>query len=106
MIHQSILIINLKSIKMKKIKIAQISFAVLFTVVFLSCNSNKNIDEAAGAGKSDTLKYAYKAIYSSDISVPSHPCAVRHLYCYRRALDLHVLSTPPAFALSQDQTLV
>jgi hypothetical protein len=31
---------------------------------------------------------------------------VRHLYCYRRALDLHVLSTPPAFVLSQDQTLV
>ena len=36
----------------------------------------------------------------------THPCAVRHLYCYRRALDLHVLSTPPAFVLSQDQTLV
>jgi hypothetical protein len=31
---------------------------------------------------------------------------VRHPYCYGRALDLHVLSTPPAFALSQDQTLV
>jgi hypothetical protein len=29
------------------------------------------------------------------------------LYCYRNcALDLHVLSTPPAFALSQDQTLM
>ena len=26
-------------------------------------------------------------------------------YCYPFAFDLHVLSTPPAFTLSQDQTL-
>jgi hypothetical protein len=33
------------------------------------------------------------------------PCAITVLL-RQRALDLHVLSTPPAFALSQDQTLV
>src|SRR5712672_2067849 len=33
------------------------------------------------------------------------PCAISVLL-RKRALDLHVLSTPPAFALSQDQTLV
>jgi hypothetical protein len=33
------------------------------------------------------------------------PCATPVLL-QERALDLHVLSTPPAFALSQDQTLV
>ena len=27
------------------------------------------------------------------------------MYCYTFAFDLHVLSTPPAFTLSQDQTL-
>ena len=32
----------------------------------------------------------------------THPFAGRGL---RPALDLHVLSTPPAFVLSQDQTL-
>ena len=33
------------------------------------------------------------------------PCAI-FVLLRKRALDLHVLSTPPAFALSQDQTLV
>ena len=33
------------------------------------------------------------------------PCATPVLLP-KRALDLHVLSTPPAFVLSQDQTLV
>ena len=33
------------------------------------------------------------------------PCAIPVLL-RKRALDLHVLSTPPAFVLSQDQTLV
>jgi hypothetical protein len=33
----------------------------------------------------------------------THPPALRQGNC---ALDLHVLSTPPAFVLSQDQTLV
>jgi hypothetical protein len=32
-----------------------------------------------------------------------HYSPVRHWYCY--PFDLHVLGTPPAFVLSQDQTL-
>ena len=35
----------------------------------------------------------------------THPYASTLTYCYIRILDLHVLSTPPAFVLSQDQTL-
>ncbi len=35
----------------------------------------------------------------------THPCASGSPYCYNEPLDLHVLGTPPAFILSQDQTL-
>src|SRR5262249_32909328 len=36
-----------------------------------------------------------------------HYSPVRHYtpYCYNVSFDLHVLATPPAFVLSQDQTL-
>ncbi len=35
----------------------------------------------------------------------THPCASGSPYYYNEPLDLHVLGTPPAFILSQDQTL-
>ena len=34
-----------------------------------------------------------------------HPFAALQVYCYTFSLDLHVLGAPPAFVLSQDQTL-
>ena len=38
-------------------------------------------------------------------SVPTCSSAVRHSPCKHGACDLHALGTPPAFVLSQDQTL-
>src|SRR6185295_2617455 len=35
-----------------------------------------------------------------------HPFATLQAYCYAFSFDLHVLSAPPAFVLSQDQTLI
>jgi hypothetical protein len=35
-----------------------------------------------------------------------HPFAALQVYCYTFSLDLHVLGAPPAFVLSQDQTLI
>ena len=36
----------------------------------------------------------------------THPFATVQLYCYSFSFDLHVLGAPPAFVLSQDQTLI
>ena len=42
--------------------------------VLLSCNSkDKTVSENKPPNPTDTLTYAYKATYSSDITVPSHP---------------------------------
>src|SRR5450432_1299986 len=50
-------------------------FTFVFIISFLvSCDTNspeKSIN--AGPGIRDTLSYPYKAIYSSDLVVPSHP---------------------------------
>jgi hypothetical protein len=48
---------------------------VLFIVMFLlSCNTKNNTDKSADTNKTnDTLTYAYKATYSSDVTVPSKP---------------------------------
>ena len=35
----------------------------------------------------------------------SLPCSLLRATCYRTPFDLHALGTPPAFILSQDQTL-
>jgi hypothetical protein len=60
-----------KQIKMKKFKLKQLLPAAFFALLFLSCNSKKG---AADSGKTaDTLSYAYKATYSSDVTSPSHP---------------------------------
>jgi hypothetical protein len=56
---------------MKKYKIIRLSLAALLSVVFLACNTKKGPNTTGTPA--DTLKYAYKATYSSDITVPSHP---------------------------------
>jgi len=45
-------------------------------------------------------------IEGQDCPRVTHPCPCAIRIATARALDLHVLSTPPAFVLSQDQTLV
>src|SRR5882672_8322013 len=53
----------------------KIFFIVLFFVACASKNDS-NVQSAAGdktKAIKDTLTYAYKALYSSDITVPSHP---------------------------------
>lgn len=43
-------------------------------ILIISCNSgNKEESQAAAVPPRDTLTYAYKAIYSSDITVPGNP---------------------------------
>jgi len=44
---------------------------ILLCVVFLSACSSKN--KAGSPAAADTLKYPYKATYSSDITVPGNP---------------------------------
>jgi hypothetical protein len=44
------------------------------SIFLFSCNSKNNSDEATATNKiNDTLTYAYKATYSSDVTVPSKP---------------------------------
>jgi hypothetical protein len=52
----------------------KVLFANCLVVVFLSCNSNNHEDKTGNANNiTDTFSYAYKATYSSDVTVPSHP---------------------------------
>ena len=48
-----------------------------------------------------------EAIPHSRVGCPrvTHPFAARLVGCPTASLDLHVLGAPPAFILSQDQTL-
>ncbi len=41
--------------------------------IFISCNTNSPQSTASAANAKDTLTYAYTALYSSDLTVPSHP---------------------------------
>jgi hypothetical protein len=59
---------------MKKFKIKQLPFFACIVILFLSCNSKKSTGLTSNDNKiADTLSYAYKATYSADITVPSHP---------------------------------
>jgi hypothetical protein len=69
-----------------------------------------------GMPPADVIRY-YRHFRKGNRSSRRYPCArgtlpihyspVRHYtsYCYNVSFDLHVLATPPAFVLSQDQTL-
>jgi len=47
--------------------------AFCLIAVLLSCNTKNNLDTAEKTDKTnDTLTYAYRATYSSDVTVPSH----------------------------------
>lgn len=52
-------------------------FAFIFIVsIFVSCNTNSKENTANTGNNSntkDTLTYPFKALYSSDLTVPSHP---------------------------------
>jgi hypothetical protein len=52
----------------------QVSTILFFSMLLLSCNTPKSDETRTSADKTiDTLTYAYKAIYSSDVQVPSKP---------------------------------
>ena len=52
----------------------QILFIASISISLLSCNTKKDIDAAEKNTKTpDTAIYAYKATYSSDVSIPSDP---------------------------------
>jgi hypothetical protein len=63
--------------------------------VFLASN------EASVCG----LSTAFALLSPTRGQVPTWSSAVRHSECKHSAFDLHALGTPPAFVLSQDQTL-
>ena len=51
-----------------------LSCAACIIAFLLSCNSKNNVDVAEKTNSAkDDLPYAYKATYSSDVTVPSHP---------------------------------
>ncbi len=54
-------------------------------------------------GGSYGISSSFPELFRSKRYVPTRYSPVCRSYCY--ALDLHVLSLPPAFVLSQDQTL-
>ena len=51
------------------------------------------------------ISVAFAALSPTRGYVPTCYSAVRHSECKHPACDLHALGTPPAFVLSQDQTL-
>src|SRR5512145_1867013 len=51
------------------------------------------------------ISVAFAALSPTGGQVPTCYSAVRHSPCKHGACDLHALGTPPAFVLSQDQTL-
>jgi len=51
------------------------------------------------------ISSAFALLSPTQRHVPTWSSAVRHSRLKRRACDLHALGTPPAFVLSQDQTL-
>ena len=51
-----------------------IFFLTVISIFFFGCNSDSAIPESKDQPSvKDTLQYAYKASYSSDIRVPAHP---------------------------------
>jgi hypothetical protein len=59
---------------MKNYRLAQLLSITCILLLALSCNSDKGSEAAATTDKTtDTLSYLYKATYSSDLTVPSHP---------------------------------
>jgi len=51
-----------------------ISIILCVALSLLSCTSKNNSEATTGAGKTgDSIDYAYKATYSSDVTVPSKP---------------------------------
>ena len=51
------------------------------------------------------ISTAFAVLSPTRRHVPTWSSAVRHSECKHSACDLHALGTPPAFVLSQDQTL-
>src|SRR3954447_4975853 len=51
------------------------------------------------------ISTAFAVLSPTRRHVPTWSSAVRHSECKHPACDLHALGTPPAFVLSQDQTL-
>ena len=51
------------------------------------------------------ISSAFAGLSPTPRHVPTWSSAVRHSECKHPACDLHALGTPPAFVLSQDQTL-
>jgi hypothetical protein len=51
------------------------------------------------------ISTTFVVLSPTDGQVPTCSSAVRHSECKHSACDLHALGTPPAFVLSQDQTL-
>jgi hypothetical protein len=52
----------------------QILIAACMMIVLSSCNTKNNVDSTEKESKpADNLAYEFKATYSSDVTVPSHP---------------------------------
>ena len=57
---------------MKNFKLMPFLAILCLVILFSACNSKSGTD-AAATKTTDTLKYLYRATYSSDVTVPSHP---------------------------------
>jgi len=51
----------------------RIFLLVIVISIFISCSTNSSQSTASAGNAKDTLSYAYTALYSSDLTVPSHP---------------------------------
>jgi len=69
---------------------------LLIAGLLAGCNANKT---PAGAPGNDTLKYAYKATYSSDITVPGNPVnAQKVLQVWKMFETANIQAMTPYFA--------
>jgi hypothetical protein len=70
---------------------------LICTTAFVACNTKTNTD--AVASQKDTLTYAYKATYSSDISVPGNPVnAQKVLQVWKMFETANIEGMKPYFA--------
>jgi hypothetical protein len=77
------------------------AFIIFFLIMILSCNSKPDqiTGPAAPVSTIDTLHYAYKATYSSDITVPGNPVnAQKVLQVWKMFETANIQAMKPYFA--------
>lgn len=73
-------------------------FLLIFIAAITACNTKTNT-ETANTPVKDTLKYAYKATYSSDVTVPANPVnAQKVLQVWKMFETANIQAMKPYFA--------